>query len=536
MNSQNSNHSNFNGNTLMIVFIKISLTLLLFMISFNVSAQSFGPDRIVSSDTTYDVNKSFISVAFNGWIYVAFNYNEIGTGFTGRVIKVSKDNGISWQTLLNVQTNPQNIVPFISMVVAGTDTTNLRIFTTATSHYNQYLSGFASVYDGLTGASITPYITLADGNTFGVTDMAICSDWKHINANSNPYSVAVVYSQYDPSGSDSVLVIYSNDGGANFSNPIFVTTSQEISNVDIAYGSFNSPIEARYSVVWEEKGHIGLSKSDIGNPLAYSSSTLMDTLYPNLSGLLHNPVISMQSSNFSNSSNDYSTVVLAERYDSSTSSNDIIGFYNHDTQNGSFGFAAVLDSASDNTIQPSVCYDEVNENFIATWYNQTTRELPCLYLDKNFPGSWISLTSNYADTSKFDSPFPVICVNDLWNEINVCWIQESDTADLFNSRGILKYDVTALPLIIPSLQSSDKFKVGSSVTSSSFSVSIGKELLQSSAIFEIFNSLSKRIYSEKIYFSNEDFNKTYNLGLARGVYFLRFNDGKKMFTQKIIIQ
>ena len=517
--------------------MKNLFTLILFVfLQIITYAQNFGTDRIASPDT-HSVNKAFISVAFNGWIYVAYNYDVVNSGFTGRVIEVSKDNGMSWEILFDHQFNPQNVIKFTSMIVAGTDTSNLRIFVTASHHINQFSSGSLTVLKGTTGETITPFITLADGNTFGVNDVAICSDYKHPYLNSNPYSVALAYSQYDPSGNDSILIIFSNDGGLNFTGPYFVATSPVIGNVDIAYGSYNSPAVGRYSIVWEQNGNIVATQSEVGYPLNYyPNPPLLDTSYSNLSGRLHNPVISIQSTEYGNASGDYTTVILAERYDSVTSSNDMVGFFNNDTQNGGFGYPAIVDSSADNTINPSVSFDETNGNFLVTWYNQTRKELPCLYHDMNFPGSWIMLSSSYADTSAFSIPYPVISVNSPMNDIAVCWIQESDTADLLNSRGILKYDATVLPLIISSQQSNDNFRVSSNVTTGSFKVLIGKELLQSTAQLEIYNMLSKIVYSEKIQRSNSDFIKSYELRLSRGAYFMRLNNGKRIFSQKIIIQ
>ena len=517
--------------------MKNLFTLILFVfLQIITYAQNFGTDRIASPDT-HSVNKAFISVAFNGWIYVAYNYNVVNSGFTGRVIEVSKDNGMSWEILFDHQFNPQNVIEFTSMIVAGTDTSNLRIFVTTRHHINQFWSGSLTVLKGTTGETVTQFITLQDGNTFGISDVAICSDYKHPYLNPNPYSVALAYSQYDPSGNDSILIIFSNDGGLNFTGPYFVATSPVIGNVDIAYGSYNSPAVGRYSIVWEQNGNIVATQSEVGYPLNYyPNPPLLDTSYSNLSGRLHNPVISIQSTEYGNASGDYTTVILAERYDSVTSSNDIVGFFNNDTQNGGFGYPAIVDSSADNTINPSISFDETNGNFLVTWYNQTRKELPCLYHDMNFPGLWITLTSNYADTSSFLNPLPLIRANEPMNDITVCWIQEKDTVNPANSRGILKYDATALPLFVSSQKSNDKFKIEPNVTTGWFRVLINKELIQVNSKLEIYNSLSKLVYSEKILQSNSDFIKNYDLNFSKGIYFITLSNKNKFYNQKIIIQ
>ena len=137
--------------------MKTFYTIILFYLLINATnGQSFGTDKIITLDTSNSANKVFLSIAFNGWIYVGYNYNLVNSGFTGRLIEVSKDNGITWEVLFDAQFNPQNIIEFTSMVVAGTDTSNLKIFVTTRHHINQFWSGSLTVLKGTTGEVVPP--------------------------------------------------------------------------------------------------------------------------------------------------------------------------------------------------------------------------------------------------------------------------------------------------------------------------------------------------------------------------------------------
>ncbi len=58
------------------------ILLMVFLYSMNIQAQPFGPDKTIFRDSTYEIRNQFLSVAFNGWIYNAFNYHSTPmTGF-----------------------------------------------------------------------------------------------------------------------------------------------------------------------------------------------------------------------------------------------------------------------------------------------------------------------------------------------------------------------------------------------------------------------------------------------------------------------
>jgi hypothetical protein len=53
-------------------------------------------------------------------------------------------------------------------------------------------------------------------------------------------------------------------------------------------------------------------------------------------------------------------------------------------------------------------------------------------------------------------------------------------------------------------------------------------------VIEIFNSIGQKVYSEKI--SSSISRKEINLNAAAGIYFVKVNDGEKVFTKKLIIE
>jgi hypothetical protein len=508
------------------------ILLLLSILFFHASTHAFGPDRTLNPDSSYSIKgQSFLSTSFNGWIYCCFNYKQ--DVFTGYAVIVSKNNGITWDSVVDYSVPPGSaFYPTITdMIVAGSDSANLHIIISITANgaAGPESVGSVTTFDGITGISLGNPLYLGDAFTFSVGDIALCSDYRHPLQGANPYDIAVAVTQNG--AVDSVLMYYSNDGGLNFSGPFTIAaTTDNIGSVDIAFGSYSNPnVVGRFSIVWESDGHIGASQSDVGMPTVYSGYNYLDTTYSNLNGLCYSPVISIQSADYFNSTFEYTTVILFERYDSTNSDYDIMSFVNHDTQNGGFGYPLPVDTTSNNTISPAITFNESNGNFLSTWFDSTNLMLSCHKHDFDFADTaWILLTNNYADTSSFSIPNPAIAANETSGEICLSWIHETDTANLSTSNGLLKFDSEALPLLVTNKDVNNDLRLFPNPTNGIFQLYLKN---QESILKVEYTDLQGRILFSST--SCQPGNR-YFINTPPGIYFVRVISPSGRFVKQII--
>jgi hypothetical protein len=69
-------------------------------------------------------------------------------------------------------------------------------------------------------------------------------------------------------------------------------------------------------------------------------------------------------------------------------------------------------------------------------------------------------------------------------------------------------------------------------TNGSFTISFPKTL--STGIVKVFNSIGQEVYADRI--SNSSIRKEINLDVASGIYFVKMSDGKKVFTEKLVVE
>lgn len=498
-------------------------------------SQTFGPDVTVFNDPNVEVRSNFIDVDFNNNIYIGFNYYEMP--FRGyRVLKTS-DFGMTWQTLIDFSVpGASGWYPQINdMLVAGTDSTNLRVFLGLSGPGNggPQVLGAIKIFDGNTGIELPNSIFLGDFMTYGVRDIAMCSDQKHPLSSSNPYSVAIAYSIGNAGGVDSLNYLFSDDG-LNFTGPYTIDTATNGTylSLDIAYGSYQNPAVGKFGVSFIKGNNLGVAFTDPGSPTTFSGYSLIDTMNIYTSGQCANPVIAMQSSDIVNSSSDYATVILAEVDNPSNSSTDLVSFNLNDTQNGGIWNMQVVDSTALYTVTPALLYDETFSNFIATYYDATTKELPLIYEDFNFSGNWMQTSSDYPDTFQFTTPTPCLTTIPGQNSIACSWKQLSDSSILPGPHQSIKLDHMLIPVGI-NLSSLNGFKYSISPNPATSEIDLYSEKTIQGATISIINSVGKEIY-----FAKRDLelkNRILLPVLQKGIYLVRISDGSVSSVRKLIV-
>jgi hypothetical protein len=128
------------------------------LLASNTSIANFGTDIIAHYDQDLHDQNSTTAVAYNGWIYMAYSTSHSGPPGTDIYFVISKDSGLTWQPFPASITGTHNGAAVYDLIVAGTDTNNLRLYL---AYYNfsvafPYSFGGVAVFDGLSGNSL-PY-------------------------------------------------------------------------------------------------------------------------------------------------------------------------------------------------------------------------------------------------------------------------------------------------------------------------------------------------------------------------------------------
>ena len=123
-------------------------------------------------------------------------------------------------------------------------------------------------------------LSIGDGFTYGIADIAITSDDDFHSSLSSPFSIAVVYSEISQGGIDSVIALISADGAWLFGSPQLIDTSHgEFHDVDIAYGYSSTQIPGGILAVgFLRDKHLGCSVPNGTILSAFSSPVYLDSL------------------------------------------------------------------------------------------------------------------------------------------------------------------------------------------------------------------------------------------------------------------
>ena len=404
----------------------ISILILLASVFSSAGAYAqFGSDVKIYDMPAHNETRVSIDVAFNGWVYAAFTYDS------GLIIRMSKDNGDSWQTI-DSGSHAGTVYPAVKLLVTGNDTNSLRLFElsdayVASSNLNLL---YLIKWDGRTGAYMN-YVALDNFAINAVRGFDIASDAKFPSVISNPYSIAVVYGT--PNANDSLFVVTSIDSGNTFSaKKLVATTSRYFRDVSIAYGIGSNYSDGRLFMAWEQ---LQQSTDRYGSIYeAHTPSFLTDAptapfnidgIYPTTAGQLRGPKISCsQSATISNDSNDITELIAVERQSTGFGNENILGFRNMSAVGGTTWLGFDIVNTANVTQRPDLSFDPAYNNFLLTYFDSTALHLP--YLVNNFNlvnyQNWGVVSNNYADdTTTLVDPRPTVRINPALTRVAVGW-------------------------------------------------------------------------------------------------------------------
>jgi Secretion system C-terminal sorting domain len=406
-------------------------------------------DQIIdpsNSDTQTDVR---VATAKNGWVFAAYIRSN-GTASAGIKVKRSKDNGQSWKNVCNITLANARFISGLDIIVCGNDSASLVLYLMSVEHnlsIGKY-TVFIKKYDGNTGALLANSYTEPNSFSYPILDCALTTDFNNPSIVSNPYSIGALFSlRSNPY--DSLIFVYSIDGGNTFNRQLIDTTDAFFNKVAIAYGKSLSQPNGKYFVAYEKKagantqiGHIRTAHTTDFPGSPFTIPFEVDTLVGSTTNVCSYPSIACQINSTDNDSGDITTVLMLERdFNGQGYNHDVLGFVNKNTQSNFWERFNVLNGSSSNGKQPVVMYDYAKNFFLATYWDSVTGKLALTYKDINFtnPNTWPNLISQYNDsTANIEDAKPHLSINPTNGRTHMVWISGGK-----NVEGVAYYDTNA---------------------------------------------------------------------------------------------
>ena len=398
----------------------------------------FGKDIIINNKQYQNQQYLAICSAFNGWLYAGYSCKGGSNGDT-MAIMISKDSGITWSELfISALHLPHDIITKLSIVVAGNDISNIKIFL-GIIHFDTVYnkkSGNIWRFNGETGAyeaSIFP-----DETQF-VHDLVLSSDYLYPALNSSPYSIAVLYTRQENVNIESLKLLTSSNGGLFFDYSRQLTISSNYHcNLALTYGRSLTKNSGQYFAAWEEKenssstfGHIYSSHSEPNFNSPFTAPKNLDSLDLSAINKCRKPSIACQYNNADNDSSNLTEIIVCEKFIEGTNNFDLVGFYNVQAATSSYFKTLNISSTLHNEIQSDIAFNPYNSKFIVTYFDSTNQNLPMITNDFNLsnPDSWLVISSAYNDSNNLINPNPKIIVNFDKQAGANCWISSGSNAN-----------------------------------------------------------------------------------------------------------
>jgi hypothetical protein len=398
----------------------------------------FGKDIVINDTATGDQRKVAICSAFNGWLYAAYWVKKIGSNLGSMEITImkSENSGINWAVLRSVLTGaPHEVFTSFKIAVCGDSLSNLKLFLGLIYYDTLYHTGVALVprLNGITGATETDIL---NDQFVDAHDLDLATDYNYPAANSNPGSLAILYSKHQVPA-DSLIFCSSSDGGMTINNHKVVSESMDqfhFCKVAINYGRSPSYSDGQYFAAWELKSinnsnfdHIYTAHTELNFNSQFTTPVCLDSLDPSGINKFRNPVIACQFSSSDNDSSNLTDVIMAEKQ-ISPNNYDIRGFYNLQATTSRHFDEFSINSGSNNKTQPDINFNPFNSTFMLTYFDSTWQSLPFLTNDVNLsnPGSWNIISPAYNDSPDLASPYP---------QVKISFVQQAGI-DAWISKGI----------------------------------------------------------------------------------------------------
>jgi hypothetical protein len=404
---------------------------------------------IYQNDTLNERNVK-MTVAFNGWIYVAYSY-PYGVNTRGIQIRYSKDNGMNWLPFYTYALDEYDYSNF-DIVVAGTDTNNLSLFI-ASSFAKRSVNMDGFFVNKHEANNPTEYTNSNYTITSGlITDIAMASDYLYPAEGASPFSIGLIYAMKG-APTDSINYIASIDGGVTFNYKTNIAQStQYYRKVSLAYGRSLSASYGRYFAAWEQivaddpfiTGHIFTAKNETYVNDNWTTPVNLDSIALYSIGYCRNPTIAVQHNNIDNDSSSVSALVVFERdFSGNGIDRDIIGAYNMTASYTNNWTELSINSGGRNCIHPNISYDPAGNHFLAVYFDSTLKKLPYLVNGMNFnltgPNAWLQITDKYNDSTNLANPWPKVQINPVFDNTAHVWVAEGP-----NNNGVVMFDAEYL--------------------------------------------------------------------------------------------
>jgi hypothetical protein len=390
----------------------------------------FGNDIPINDQSLQNQRSIAICATFNGWLFSSYSYVVSNTTYLAFL--KSTDDGVSWEVLFNDELGPEGIfIEKMSMTSLGNSLSNLKVALAMLIHSDVPFS--TSIWVPIYDVSQSQFhIDILQEQSGSVRDFALAGDDIFPATNSNPSSMAIVYTKNDVS--DSVVFRSSSNGGISFDTWRDVAYSPKyLGKIALAYGRCPSYPDGRYFASWEEKesenspsGHILTAHSDPYFNSSFTRPVYLDSLVTTNINLVRNPKISCQFNSVDNDSTNLTEVILFEKYFQNGNRSEIRGAYNLQSTISDYFHNLLFNPSSNNQIQADLCFNPFDSSFSATYFDSTAKQLPILSNDFNMTlaDHWNTVTTGYNDSSNIVTPYPSIKM-DFGGHQNICvWTAE----------------------------------------------------------------------------------------------------------------
>jgi hypothetical protein len=504
------------------------------------TAPQFANDIIINNAPTQDQRRVRLSIAFNGWVYAAYNVIDPANNAIGLNIQMSRDSGTTWQMIDQILSPNIGYTKF-DIVVAGTDTNNLKLFVAAVNYSfiandNVFL---VFNYNATTTAPIANVYVGPDHGANTINDVAITSDYRFPSFGSNPYSVAAAYTVFG-AAADTIKFVASDDGGNNWNIEQNVQTTVNYSrNLSLAHGISPTASNGRYFLAWEElnsqndrTGSIYTARNIASFNGVWTTPIQLDTAL-DVNGLCRNPTIATSFGNTDNDSGSVTAVVAFERdFNGLGTDFDILSMVNMRGHAGDYWFSSDISNVGTNDMHPNIVYDPIYTAFVTTYYDSTNTKLPLSAVGLNVVG-WSNFNTGYNDLSiPLKAAWPRIVTHHTHGLIETAWIAEGASA-----RGIAMFDrESAVPSGIPTNDETlNAIEVSPNPANTATSISFS--LVHSTQVtLVVYNLVGEEMIHTTAMHQAGNAKETLNVqNLPAGIYFIQLQTSQQTVTKQLVV-
>jgi len=403
----------------------------------------FGKDIVIHDQPDRNQRNIAICSAFNGWLYAVYSYPD-GPLQNISVLK-STDNGINWVLLAEGGIMGAELTTRVDIIACGDSTNNIKLFV-GYVYFDTSINVGGAYVEKYNPEPFIPEDELLGDDGGDIRDLVISNDEMYPSNNSNPFSLGVLYSKRGYIGAkDTIIFRSSSNGGISLNNrQVVATTSKFFHKVALSFGRSPSFSGGRYFAAWEEQanrnstlGHIYTSHSEPNFNSTFTSPKCLDSLDLTAINRVRNPVIACQYNNTDNDSSNISEIVMFEKYLPPYDAFDLKGFYNLQATTSDHFSELSISTSTNNKIEPDICFNPYNSQFMVTYFDSTQKKLPYLTNDVNLtnPNSWNIISQGYNDNDNLISPYPKIKINTGQQDGMNVWNSEGT-----NGKGIAMFD------------------------------------------------------------------------------------------------